>query len=65
MGVAYFSPRRLTPLLNQACPDCEARMRLAVIEPARPGSDNLIFECTECGRAHSIEVEFQKQRKAG
>jgi hypothetical protein len=63
--VAYLYPRRLGPLLNRACPDCEARMRLAVIEPGRPGADNLIFECTECGRGDSIEVEFREQRKAG
>jgi hypothetical protein len=39
-------------------------MRLAVIEPAKPG-DKLIFECTECGRGDSIEVEFREQRKPG
>jgi hypothetical protein len=33
-------------------------MRLAVIEPAKPGRDKLIFECTDCGREDSIEVKF-------
>jgi hypothetical protein len=31
-------------------------MRLAVIEPAAPGHDKLVFECVECGREEFIEV---------
>jgi len=59
-----LNPRRLNSLLNRACPRCEAKMRLAVIEPARPGRDKLIFECIECGREDSIEVAFREERKA-
>ena len=60
--MAYFelNPRRLIALLNRACPHCEARTRLAVIEPAKPGRDKLSFECTECGREDSIEVKFER-----
>jgi hypothetical protein len=65
-GVAYFelNPQRLIPLLNRACPHCEARMRLAVIEPAKPGRDKLIFECIQCGREDSIEVKFGRALSA-
>ena len=64
--VAYeFNPRRLLPLLDRACPHCDARMRLAVIEPSRPGSDKLIFECVECGGEEFMEVKFREERKAG
>jgi hypothetical protein len=40
-------------------------MRLAVIEPSRPGSDKLIFECVECGGEEFMEVKFREERKAG
>ena len=61
-----MTPRRLLlPLLDRACPHCEARMRLAVIEPSRPGSDKLIFECGGCGREEFIEVKFREERKTG
>ena len=31
-----------------ACPKCKAEMRLASIEPARPGVDLHTFECAVC-----------------
>jgi hypothetical protein len=58
--VAYFElnpRRRVNPLLKRACPHCEGGMWLAVIEPAKRGYDKLVFECTECGREDSIEVQ--------
>ena len=51
-----LNPQRYNPLLHRACPNCEARMRLAVIEPATPGHDKLVFECVECGREEFIKV---------
>ena len=51
-----LNPQRYNPLLDRACPNCESRMRLAVIEPARLGHNKLVFECTECGREEFIEV---------
>jgi hypothetical protein len=61
--VAYFelNPRRLNPLFSRACPHCEVRMSLAVIQPAKPGRDKLIFECTECGREGFVEVKMSDE----
>jgi hypothetical protein len=50
------TPRRHNPLLHRVCPKCDARMWLTVIEPAKPGHDKLVYECTECGREEFIEV---------
>jgi hypothetical protein len=53
-----LSPRWHNPLLHRTCSHCAARMWLAVIEPAEPAHDRLIFECTECGREDSVEVRI-------
>ena len=63
MAYVELNPRRLLALLNRACAHCEARMRLALIEPSKPGRDKLIFECTECGREDSIEAKFRRARE--
>ena len=39
---------RLNPLLHRECPMCEARMRLALIEPELSGEERFVFECTWC-----------------
>lgn len=36
------------------CPRCDARMRLARIEPDKPGYDLRTFECGSCGHSTSI-----------
>ena len=55
-------PLRHNPLLHRACPKCEARMWLAVIEPQGRGRDKLMFECTACGRE---EIVLLKAAEAG
>ena len=48
----------LNPLLDRACPRCEARMWLALIEPDEPGQDKLVFDCEGCGQEESVVVRF-------
>ena len=55
MKYRELTPRRHNPLLHRACPKCEARMWLALIEPQGRGQDKLVFECTAC-RGEEIVV---------
>jgi len=59
--VPELNPRRYHPLLYRACPHCEARMWLLAIEPAKPGHDKLVLECTGCGHEEFIDVLIQDE----
>ena len=52
------SPRSETEALPAPCMKCGGRMRLARIEPARPGFDLRTFECSECNNADQYIIEF-------
>jgi len=38
---------------------------LVAIEPAQPGGDKLVFECTECGREEFMRLTFREERIVG
>ena len=47
-----------------ACPKCNAEMRLASIEPARPGVDLHTFECAVCDHALSALAAYEDPMKS-
>ena len=46
-------------LMEAPCTRCGAKMKLARIEPARPGYDLRTFECTKCNNADQFIVEYE------
>ena len=61
MNTAELKPGRLNPLLDRACPKCDVRMWLAVIEPDEPGRHKLVFDCGGCGHEESVVVRFEQR----
>lgn len=57
MKVSVLESRRVNPLVHRACPQCEARMWLTVIEPDKPGYDKCTFECTNCRHKELVVFE--------
>ena len=47
-----------------ACPKCKAEMRLASIEPARPGVDLHTFECAVCGHVLTALAAYEDPMKS-
>jgi hypothetical protein len=50
-------PRHINVLIQRpVCPECDARMMLARITPARKGFDFRTFECPKCELVHEVMV---------
>ena len=47
-----------------ACPNCNAAMMLASIEPARPGVDLHTFECAICNRVLKTLAAYEDPMKS-
>jgi hypothetical protein len=47
-----------------ACPKCKAEMRLASIEPARPGVDMHTFECAVCDHVLTALAAYEDPMKS-
>ena len=47
-----------------ACPKCKAEMRLANIEPARPGVDLHTFECAVCDHVLTALAAYEDPMKS-
>ena len=47
-----------------ACPKCKAEMRLASIEPARPGVDLHTFECAVCDHVGTVLAAYEDPMKS-
>ena len=47
-----------------ACPKCKAEMRLASIEPARPGVDLHTFECAVCDHVLTVLAAYEDPMKS-
>ena len=52
--------RRINPLLNRACLNCDARMWLADIESDESGQHRLGFDCLACGERDSVLLKVNK-----
>jgi hypothetical protein len=46
-------------LMEAPCTKCSAKMRLARIEPAKPGYDLRTFECTKCSNTDQYIVDCE------
>ena len=46
--------------MDAPCTKCGAKMKLARIEPAKPGYDLRAFECTKCNNVDQYIVENEK-----
>lgn len=46
-------------LMEAPCTKCGAKMKLARIEPAKPGHDLRAFECTKCNNVDLYIVAFE------
>ena len=47
-------------LMEAPCTKCGAKMKLARVEPAKPGYDLRAFECTKCNNVDQYIVETEK-----
>jgi len=41
------------------CPKCQTRIRLAFIEPAKPGYETRTYRCDECGHSEIKTVKYR------
>jgi len=47
------------PLNFGPCPKCKQPLRLRLIEPAKSGHDERVYECASCGYSETKAVEYR------
>jgi hypothetical protein len=53
------------PITFGPCPQCQATIRLWLIEPDRPDHEKRMYQCDACGYSESKTVKYRKAGHSG